>query len=668
MQTKKVTRNLILGIPSILYLDFETRSTVDLRKTGVYPYAEHPTTDITIAGYCFGNGQPQTWYRDRGFPCPPEIINHVSNGGLVVAHNAQFDRTIWNAIAVKRYGWPELHLSQTRDTMAMCYALSLPGSLDGAAKALNLPIGKDKDGNRLCKQMAKPRKILPDGDVIWWDDEDRMQRLVSYCIQDIEVLRALYEKLIPLSGAEQKLWELDQKINSRGIQIDSTAVDDALIIVEATKILYDDRLYQTTSGAVPTVGSVKALAAWLSEQGVHTDSVDKETIVELLAGNLPDVVIEALTIRQEAGMSSVAKLSTMKKSTCRDGRIRGTMQYHAATTGRWGGRLVQVQNLPRGYLKPNEVETAISVFSHHDAQKVETLFGSPLKAISSCIRGMIIAPPGKDLAVCDYSSIEARVLPWLAGEDLNGPNLKAFAAGLDIYKVAATGIYNTSYEQVTKDQRFVGKIAVLALGYQGGVVAFQSMARQYGVEISEAKAENIRDAWRGANPIIKRYWWHLEQAAINAVKNKGHIFRVGKISFRRSGRYLGCRLPSGRWIVYMFPRIVQKKTPWGAMKETVGFFGVDSMSKKWTLQYTYGGKLAENVTQAVARDIMAHSFTVIEAAGLPIVMHVHDEIVCEVPTGSITQSEFENLMRQTPSWAEGLPIDVEGWIGKRYRK
>ena len=649
-----------------MYFDSETRSTVDLRKTGVYPYAEHSTTDINIAGYCIGNRRVQVWH--RGTPCPSEITDHVTGGGLVIAHNAQFDRTIWNKIAVERYGWPELYLSQTRDTMAMCYALSLPGSLDGAAKALDLPIGKDKEGSRLCQQMSKPRKILPDGCITWWDDDGRMQRLVDYCVRDIEVLRVLYENIRPLSGAEQKLWELDQRVNNRGIQLDITAVDDALIIVEETKVLYNDCLHETTSGAVPTVGSVKALVSWLFEQGVCTESVDKETVIELLAGDLPDVAREALIIRQEAGMSSVAKLNAMKKSVCDDGRIRGTMQYHAATTGRWGGRLVQVQNLPRGNLKPADVESAISIFSLHDVKRVETLFGSPLKAVSSCIRGMIIAPLDKDLAVCDYSSIEARVLPWLAGEDLNGPNLKAFAAGLDIYKVAATGIYNVSYEQVTKDQRFVGKIAVLALGYQGGVVAFQSMARQYGVEISTAKAESIRDAWRWANPIIKRYWEQLEYAAINAVKNKGQMFWVGKIAFQHSGRYLGCRLPSGRWIVYLYPRIVQKKTPWGAIKEAVGFSGVDSMSKKWTLQHTYGGKLAENVTQAVARDIMAYSFTVIEAAGLPIVMHVHDEIVCEVPTGSITQVEFENLMRQTPSWAEGLPIDVEGWIGKRYRK
>jgi DNA polymerase bacteriophage-type len=297
---------------------------------------------------------------------------------------------------------------------------------------------------------------------------------------------------------------------------------------------------------------------------------------------------------------------------------------------------------------------------------IDMLYGPPLGVVSSCLRGMITAAPGQELMAADFSAIEARVIAWLAGEE---KVLKIFRGDGKIYEHAAAGIYGVPVDEVTKDQRFIGKISVLALGYQGGVKAFQSMARNYGVDIPEDKAEEIKNAWRKDNPNIVRFWRTLENSALEAIRKPGLMVPTGKhIIFRRAGSFLWCRLPSGRALCYPYPKIINKEVPWGGTKPAISFKGVDSITKKWGEQNTYSGKIAENITQAVARDLLTEAMLRVEKAGYPINSHIHDEIVCEIPENTGDLHRFEQLMAETPSWADGLPVQAEGWIGKRYRK
>lgn len=307
------------------------------------------------------------------------------------------------------------------------------------------------------------------------------------------------------------------------------------------------------------------------------------------------------------------------------------------------------------------------------ADLIDMIYGPPISVISSCLRGMLTAAPGRTFYCADFAAIEARVLAWLAGQE---DVLEVFRTHGKIYEKAAAGIYHKPLDEVTKDERFVGKVAVLALGYQGGVGAFKTMARGYGVDVDDAEADEIKVAWREAHPDIVNYWYALERAAHRAVKAPGRIFAAGaegrEVRFRVRGSFLFCQLPSGRVLSYPYPRIEMIEVPWGE-KEGLTYMGIDTKQGsptygKWTRLKTYGGRIAENVTQSVARDLLAEALFRVEAAGYPVVMHVHDEVVCEVEDGFGDIDEFNTLVAQTPDWAEGLPVAAEGWTGKRYRK
>ena len=646
--------------------DYETYSACDLRAAGLHNYATDKTTGI----HCFSWGSDpfeiQTWV--EGDPFPEELREYAASGGIFTAWNAPFEISLWLHCAVPRYGWPVIKPEQFRCSMAKAYAMALPGSLENAALALGVAERKDMKGARVMMQLAQPR---PDG-TFWTRDQapEKFQQLYEYNRQDVRTELAACERMMELSDEEQRLWVLDYKCNQRGIQVDTGSIDKAIRLVEQEKSRLDAAMLRVTGGVVGKCTEVQLLIKWIKSQGVALPGVAKADVLDALSGDLPPAVRDALNLRREAAKSSTAKLVAMKDRASKDGRVRGTLQYHGASTGRWAGRGIQVQNFPRPRvgIKPHHVNEIIELLDNRDL--LDLSYGPVMDALADSLRGMIIAKPGHTLIAMDFSAIEARVLAWLAGEE---KVLDIFRTHGKIYEHAAAGIYGVDIDAVNKDQRQIGKVAVLALGYGGGIGAFQSMARIYGVKVPDEQADQIKVAWRESHKKIVHYWYDLESAAINAVEF-GVVCKAGpagrQMAFKKNGSFLWCRLPSGRVLCYPYPVVKEVKTPWGEMKSALHFMSVNGTTKKWEETSTYGGSLAENVTQAVARDLLAEALVRLEKNNLPVVFHAHDEAVVEIPmTSDDTQlHRVESLMAEVPAWAKGLPIAAEGWQATRYRK
>lgn len=659
-----------------LHTDFETRSPVDLKAAGIDNYARHPDTEAWCMASAFDDGPVRV--EPTGI-LPRSIRQHVEAGGLVCAHNAQFEFMIWNHIMVARYGWPPLQLKQMVCTMAQAYAMSLPGGLDEGAQALGLPFRKDHEGYRIMLQLAKPRSVDP---LTWWDDPFKLERLFDYCGQDVEVERALHKKMVTLSPKEMDVWRMDQRINARGVYFDRRAVLAAKTIADGEKARLDETMQQLTGGYVGTCNSHTALADWINAQGVPVTGVAKADVLDALAGThdiLPVAVEKALRTRQEAAKSSTAKLKKMLERASFDDRLRGMFQYHGAGTGRWSGRSVQLQNLPRPKLEHTAVSHVIDLLIAGKRDEIEFLYGPVLDVIASCLRGMLCSAPGHDLIAADFANIEGRVLAWLAGEQWK---LDAFAAydakvGPDLYKLTYSRSFGIDIATVDDIMRQVGKVMELALGYQGWVGAFQTMAKTYNVSVADERAEELAKAWRKAHPMTRQYWGVLENAAIEAVRNPGRKVPAGfpgrESVFLTHGDFLWLQLPSKRVLCYPYPKVILKTREFEdgstSTKDAVIYFGTDSTTKKWTAIDTYGGYWAENITQAVSRDFLSDAMLRLDGEGAQLVLHVHDEPVIEVPeTLQLDLKTFEQLITHKDEWAAGLPIAAKAWRGKRYRK
>ena len=683
---------------TVAHLDIETRSTCDLKTAGLYRYFEDPETEVLCVRWRIGDGPVGEWRKGGPFPTGLNLLaDHIAAGGIVAGHNIAFDREGWNTRVAYDLGCPRIRVEQTDCTMSRAAALSLPQSLEQAGKALGLSIKKDVEGHRVMMRMCKPKKVHPDGRVEWNETPEQLARLSEYCAQDVLAECAIDAAVPQLSPSEKRLWALDQKINARGVMLDMPMVDKALAVAERAALAASEQVYELTDGAVQRTTETAKIVKWLNDRGIPTSSIAKGEQEELLVrADLFDdpLARQVIELRRASAKSSVAKYRAMQRSVCKDGRVRGTLNFHGASTGRWAGRLIQPQNLPRIGDAGPDVEDLHAILAAYDADEAFAVcqlnFDNPLDVLSKALRSMLIAAPGHKLIGGDYSNIEGRVNAWLAGEHWKVEAFADFDAGVgvDLYVLAYAKAFGVATDAVDKSLRQQGKVMELALGYQGGVRAFQKMAAGYGMIVSDERADELKVAWREAHPAIVKTWYALQDAAIHAVKNPGMKVPCldGKIIYRVANNILWCRLPSGRPLAYVAPWIESGQCRechglgqvededcaacWGRgqVKERVAFHGQNSATKKWQKNALYGGLQCENVVQAIARDILAEGMFRLEDAGYPLVLTVHDENICEVPDGFGSPEELAELMSIVPTWAEGLPVAVSAWEDKRYVK
>ena len=656
--------------------DFETRSQADLRRCGVYRYAAHPSTDV----WCFSFYDPEqgailTW-RPGDTDSTAERLRELAANPTCIfrAWNAQFERIVWRTIMVRRYGFPDIALERWRCTAAEAAALSLPRSLDNAARVLGVSEQKDKAGHNLMMRMSRPRTVLPGGTLVWWDDPERVQRLIDYNRQDVRTEMAVKALVSDLPPKELATYQLDQRINDRGLMLDVDLTRAVRTLAITALQRTNSELAEVTNGRVAGVTKRGDLVAFLRAEGVEVDSIAASNVRSLLASDdLPAAARRALQLRADAAKSSVAKTDAMLAcADPHDHRMRGLMLYHGAGTGRWAGKLVQPHNFParsKALGAAFKIDPWLPYIRALDYERID-LCHPPLEVLAQALRPCLRAAPGHRFVCADFAAIEARVLAWLADETWL---LSAFSDGRDTYRLMASAIYGLPPDQIDKAsaERDMGKRVVLGCGFGMGARKFRLTCARDGVEVSEAEAQQIIDTYRSRNARIVDLWYEVERAAVAAVRTPGKdVFAAdGRLKFTRRGEYLWIVLPSRRRaLAYFLPRLVPEMTPWGAVRDTVQFWGEVGPARTWAPVGLYGGLIVENIVQAVARDLMVDAMFRVEAAGYPLVLTVHDELLCEVPDGFGDLAEFERLVATTEDWAQGCPVRAEGWTGPYYRK
>jgi DNA polymerase len=648
-----------------VYLDTETYSDDDIKDVGTYQYI----AGCELLSLHWGqDGQLWPRWEPELDPSAPKLLKEIATNPEieVKAHNVTFDRGVVNK-KLRELGLPEIPIERWKCTMASANRAGLPPSLQGFGEAIGLPDDqqKIKDGKRLVQKFCKP---APSNHKV--DRYDRhnspedWQRFMDYGDNDVVAMMEADRRLPKWaeSDAECAVFHIDQHINDLGLPVDLPAVHAAIELRDKLIEMYDERIRELTGGIVESHSKVKDIITFLKQKyDFNTPDLRKATLSELLTkDDLHPEVRELLELRRNASKSSTKKFDKMLQVISPDGRIRGTMQYYGANrTGRWAGRLIQPQNMPRPLI--DDVDTAMEALL---SGTLDLIYDNPMDVLASLVRPLIAAKEGFKFVVSDLAGIEARTLRWIAGDS---KGLEVFIEGKDPYKVAAAGIYGIGYDEVTKDQRFIGKIATLSLGYQGGANAFIQMGREYGVEIDLSLAERTVKAWRAANPRIREFWNDLQNCAASAVQNPGKVYETGRIMFQREDRWLKMRLPSGRILAYFDP-IIRDHQRFEGAKE-IAFMGVDQTTRRWVRIGTYGGKLAENASQAVARDVLAANLRMIMEHGYRVVATVHDEVITEAPDlPDFNAEQLSTLMAKQPKWAEGLPLAAEGFETYRYRK
>ena len=643
---------------TILGIDIETYSSVPLPKCGVYRYVDAPDFEILLLSYAFDDGPVITIDLACGEKIPVEVATALDDPTVIkAAYNAQFER-----VCLSRYLGHWLDPHQWRCTAVMASYLTLPSRLADVAVALKLTQQKMEEGKELIRYFSVPCKPTKSNGGRTRnspvDAPDKWAVYKQYNAQDVVTERAVRKALEawPLPEHEWEVYALDQIINDRGVRVDKRLVKNAIAVDEVFTEAACQRAKELTGLENP--GSVAQLKAWLADQDVPMESLAKK-IVQEKAAQAEGIVAELLNLRLELSKTSVKKYEAIARTVCRDGRVHGLLQFGGASrTFRWAGRSVQIQNLPQNHLP--DLSLAREIVKAGDEEQLELLFGSVPNTLSELIRTAFIPKDGCRFIVADFSAIEARVLAWLAGEEWV---LDEFRGKGKIYEATASRMFHIPQETIIKgnpnyEYRQKGKQATLSCGYGGGVGALKAM----GAKMPEEEMQPLVDAWRAANPSIVAFWGALDRAARKVIRSKASM-RVGKVTLYWKDDKMLVRLPSGRNLCYQSPHFTENR--FGS--DAIGYYAPNAAGQM-VEQETFGGKLAENITQAIARDILAHAMLNLEAAGYPIVFHIHDEAVMEAPVGKGSTEDACRIMAIQPEWAKDLPLRADGDEMPYYQK
>lgn len=688
--------------------DFETRSKSNLKKEGAYKYSLDPSTQPTCLAFKI-LGHPTVYF------LPFDVINKnwvnhdrnfkdlwtrlILEGYEFSAHNSFFERCIYDNILVRRYGWPKIPQSQRRCTAAKAAACALPRNLEGAGSALKLRIQKDKrgyvammktckptkawntwtdlqkkikNGSRLSeKNLIKARQPEPPVFLEPEDAPDVWQTLYTYCKIDVKAEELLDQSLPDLIPAEQEIWHFNQLLNWRGLRVDIPTVRKVVDImaIESKKKLRE--LDSLTMGLVTKPGARNSILEFLALEGIELPNLQAKTVDDKLGGfELSEDMHRLLEIRKALSMTSTKKYQAFLDRANPDDRVRDIILFHGASTGRDTGVGIQPHNFPRGLLRVDKDRpyAAVENVVDCDYETLQLLYGESLSVLFSAIlRNMIIPSKGCELFVADFSKIEVAVLWWMSG---NEPGLRVLRAGMDPYKYMAAANTGRKYQDIQDDDsaRQLGKAQVLGCGFGMGAPKFQQTAwDMYRLKLTELQSKKAVMNYREANSAVPALWKAFEAAAVSSVEKPGQVFKAGKCKFLTKDNFLWAELPSGRRLAYRDPRISWRETDYGP-RRTLEFWAVNSKTKKWTPERTWGGTLTENLVQACARDLMMPGMVRLEKAGYRGLLMVHDEGITERKIGEGNVKEFVKILCEIPTWAKGLPLEAKGWTGKRYRK
>ena len=642
----------------ILEMDIESFSDVDLIKCGVYAYADSPAFEILLFAWSFDGGGTQIIDLAQGEKLPAEVEEAIFDVSVTkTAYNANFERTCLSK-HFGRYIPPESwHCSAVQAAM-----LALPRSLEDVGRVLGLDEQKMKEGKELIKYFCvpcKPTKAnggrtrnLP------CHAPEKWELFKTYCKRDVDVEKSIRRKLhnFPIPESEMELYRLDQRINDRGVLVDMGLVEQAIACERLHKEVVTKRAYELTGLENPN--SVAQLKGWLGDMGMEAESLSKKAVAEMIAETDGEVE-ELLRLRLLMAKTSVKKYEAMERSVCSDGRVHGLLQFYGANrTGRFAGRLVQIQNLPQNHIP--DLELARELVKQGRFEDIELLFDSTPNVLSELIRTAFIPKPGCRFVVADFSAIEARVMGWLSGEEWV---LDVFRGDGKLYEMTASRMFGIPMAEIGKGspERAKGKVASLACQYGGSTGALVSMGA-LDMGLTEDELPLLVAAWRKANPHMVQFWWDVDAAAIKAVTEKQRT-KVGRIIFEYKSGILFITLPSGRKLSYVKPRMAVNRFG----RDGLTYEGI-SENKKWSRIETYGPKLVENIVQGTASDLLAEAMLRVEKKGYPIVMHCHDEIIAEVPEGIGSVDEMCEVMAVQPEWAEGLPLRADGYQCNFYQK
>ncbi len=653
---------------AILAIDLETFCDLDIKKVGTYKYAEN--CEIMLCAYAYDDAQVQIIDLACGEKFPSDFEAALFNPHVIkTAYNAPFEMQV-----LEKYFGRSIDPTQWDCSMVLGLRLGLPAGLDELGRVLKIVADKRKlaSGQRLIKYFSIPHAVSSDAPINLWGDEEENRNLPEhnrqkwnefrvYCKQDVESERAIRQRLdkYPTTDFERRLWCLDQKINSNGVLIDMKLVEGAIKINDQLQAIAIEQNHALTGGI--NLNSNAQLLKWFEEQeGWRPASLDKTSRADLKADKLKPHVRKVLELKEILAKTSVKKYQAMESTACEDNRARGMFQFYGANrTGRWSGRLIQLQNLPQNHL--DTLDIARQFVKNGDTDALQIFYDNPSDVLSQVIRTAFIAEEGSRLIVADFSAIEARVIAWLADEKWR---MNVFAKGDDIYCASASAMFKVPVEKngINKELRAKGKIAELACGFGGNVGALKAFGADK-LGLRDSDMESIIKKWRASSPHICKLWSDIESAAKRALKTKTSIALKHRIEFQVDDDFLFIKLPSGRKLAYYKPKIITE-----GKKESLTYEGILQASNGWGTNRTWGGKLVENIVQAIARDCLAIAMTRLDDAGYKIVMHIHDEIVCEMPNGKGSLAEVVDIMSQPIDWAKGLVLNADGYETNYYRK